>query len=320
MELDPRFKFVPIPDTPQTVRLQIAGLAPPTTDLGPLEVMLGPGEAPAKWKGTGFNTIWRPRSDPAQRHDLELNLTDESIDFSRIPGNIPNRGFLQHDINMFGVNYLQQISDANLKAGLHFEPGIWAVVPPTSNPLEPQTVVRMASIPHGTVILAQGTADRYPLAGGPVIPHITITPFVEGQPSVLKPFPLQSTLNPHNPFTIGNLTGITQAMVDNPNSVLVDALANVHPIQTSTLRVSTAPTPTPGGGTANTAFLQGTPSPVPDANANARAAEATAIFWFTEVQTKKGAHEMWLLYTQRVLLNFGGLSWPHVTVGVLVKQ
>ena len=35
------------------------------------------------------------------------------------------------------------------------EPGIWAHVPPTTNPNEPSTVVRMGSIPHGTVILAQ---------------------------------------------------------------------------------------------------------------------------------------------------------------------
>ncbi len=59
---------------------------------------------------------------------------------------------------MFGLTYLQQISDANLKAGLHIEPGIWAVVPTTTNPAEGPTVVRMASIPHGTTILAQGTA------------------------------------------------------------------------------------------------------------------------------------------------------------------
>ncbi len=53
-------------------------------------------------------------------------------------------------------------------AGLHIEPGIWAHVPPTTNPSEPPTVVRMASIPHGTVILAQGTTQF--LNGGPP-PH-----------------------------------------------------------------------------------------------------------------------------------------------------
>ena len=63
------------------------------------------------------------------------------------------------DINMYGLTYLQQISEASTGAGLHIEPGIWATVPHTTDPNEPASVVRMASIPHGTVILAQGVAQ-----------------------------------------------------------------------------------------------------------------------------------------------------------------
>jgi len=38
------------------------------------------------------------------------------------------------DINMHGVTYMQQINEAgNPAAGLHIEPGIWALVPQTSN-------------------------------------------------------------------------------------------------------------------------------------------------------------------------------------------
>ena len=70
------------------------------------------------------------------------------------------------DINMFGVTYMQQINEANQPAaGLHVEPGIWANVPQTSDPTEPPSVVRMASIPHGTVINAQGVWQV--LDGGP---------------------------------------------------------------------------------------------------------------------------------------------------------
>ena len=65
-----------------------------------------------------------------------------------------------HDINMFGLTYMQQIAEASDGTGLHIEPGIWAHVPRTSNPHEPPTVVRMASIPHGTVILTQGRNCR----------------------------------------------------------------------------------------------------------------------------------------------------------------
>src|SRR6516165_7866141 len=96
-----------------------------------------------------------------RNHFLELNMTRELLEFARIEGPIPNRGFGQPDINMYGLIYLQQISDANQKgphknpAGLHIEPGLWAVVPATSVPDESRTVVRLASIPHGTAVLAQ---------------------------------------------------------------------------------------------------------------------------------------------------------------------
>lgn len=77
-------------------------------------------------------------------------MTSDQLEFAAISGPIPNRGFLQSDINMFGLTYLQQISDANLKAGLHIEPGLWAAVPKTSDPNVSATVVRLAAIPHGT--------------------------------------------------------------------------------------------------------------------------------------------------------------------------
>src|SRR6516162_2919492 len=37
--------------------------------------------------------------------------------------------------------------------GIHFEPGLWLAVPATTNPNEPFTVARMASIPHGTTLI-----------------------------------------------------------------------------------------------------------------------------------------------------------------------
>lgn len=133
-------------------------------NLGPLQNLIG------TWTGSGFNTIWRAHQPSAGGDNmLELNATSETLQFTEIPGNIPNRGLLQSDILMFGLTYLQQVSDSNLGEGIHIEPGIWAVVPPTSNPLEPQTVVRMASIPHGTTVLAQGTAVT--TASAPAFPQ-----------------------------------------------------------------------------------------------------------------------------------------------------
>jgi hypothetical protein len=257
--------------------------------------------------------IWRPNHTPGQDRFLELNLTDESLKFDAISGAIPNRGLLQIDINMFGITYMQQISDANLNAGLHIEPGIWAVVPPTTNPAETATVVRMGSIPHGTTILAQGTATG--VAGPPVIPNINILPFIIGNPAAVFHFPEQVLTNPTAFRSSGaQIVGITQGMVDNPNSVLQAAIAGQTILSTTTLQVSTRPTaPVTGGGTANTAFLAGGAS-----GPNAVSAFMNATFW---IELVKGTPNFFQLqYSQLVMLNFNGLSWPHVTVGTLKKN
>src|SRR3954451_20704856 len=133
------------------------------------------------WKGHGFNAIWRPHHPASQDRFLELNLTDETIAFTAINGPIPNRGLAMKDINMFGLTYMQQISESSTGAGLHIEPGIWATVPHTTDPNVPASVVRMASIPHGTVILAQGVAAVHQ-GGPPQIPDNNILPFFFGAP------------------------------------------------------------------------------------------------------------------------------------------
>lgn len=136
------------------------------TDLGPLKNLVG------EWSGTGFNVIWRPNNTSGSDHFLEINLTNETLEFIEIPGDIPNRGLFQGDISIRGLRYLQQIQDRITNQGLHIEPGLWALVPSTNNPLEPQTVVRMASIPHGTSLLAQGTVSNS--TGGPTIPTVRV--------------------------------------------------------------------------------------------------------------------------------------------------
>jgi hypothetical protein len=42
--------------------------------------------------------------------------------------------------------------------GIHIEPGIWISIPATTNPQDPETVARLANIPHGTSLVSQGTA------------------------------------------------------------------------------------------------------------------------------------------------------------------
>jgi hypothetical protein len=304
MDLKDDFVFRPLPPVKDTIHFPFPILNP----LGPLAVLGG------EWGGKGFNMIWRPNhTPPGQDRFLELNLTLDSIAFNAISGAIPNRGLLQPDINMFGLTYTQQISDANVTAGLHIEPGIWAVVPATSDPAEGRTVVRMASIPHGTTILAQGTATT--TAGPPAIPNINILPFLIGNPGATFNFPEQNLATPtafRSPPV--QIAGITQAMVDNPNSVLQAAIAGQTILSTTTLQISTNPAaPIVGGGTANTAFLAGGA-----AGPNAVSAVVSATFWIETVQGTPNFLQ--LQYSQLVLLNFNGLSWPHITVATLKKN
>ncbi len=297
-------------------------LAQTPDPLGPLALL------PGTWTGHGFNAIWRPHHpDSPQDRFLELNLTTETLAFTKINGPIPNRGLLMPDINMFGVTYMQQIAQTSDGAGLHIEPGIWASVPPTTDPSEPATVVRMGSIPHGTVILAQGNGQI--LSGGPQhIPDNNILPFFLGTPP-----PANSDFNAvAATFTELNLStptafrfaspGVTQDMVKNPNSVLQAALHTS--LQGTTMKsrtflhVSTTNNPIKGGGgTANTAFLAAGSNPP---GGNAKASEVGATFWIETIAGTGGHPDiLQLQYTQLVQLDFNGIRWPHVTVGTLRK-
>jgi LysM repeat protein len=191
-------------------------------------------------------------------------------------------------------------------------------VPKTEHPQEIPTVVRMASIPHGTTILAQGVATM--TTQPPDIADINITPFVIGSPAKLIPFP-ESDLSKQSEFRTPaqGLVNIDQPIVDNPNLVLKRALAGRTLKNTVVLDISSdTSTPVLGGGTSNTAFLQGSPSEGP----NAQAAVVTATFWIETIDSPVagGPDFHQLQYTQRVLLNFNGLSWPHITVATLLRS
>jgi hypothetical protein len=300
------FIFQPLPLPPLENPVQFPFPRVMEDHLGSLAGLTG------KWRGNGLNVIWRPNHTPGHNHFLELNVTSEQLDFTPITGPIPNRGFLQPDIDMFGLTYLQRISDANIrdanlkKAGLHIEPGLWAVVPKTSHPNEVPTVVRLASIPHGTAIVAQGIART--ATTGPDIPDISIKPFTSGDPSATHDFEEQTLTTPSDFRTPrAGLKGITQEMVDNPNSLLQSAIKGQHFDSTITLHVTTYDKPVSGGGIANTAFL------VP----NADAVSVTATFWLETLEGESAPSQ--LQYSQIALLNFDGISWPHVTVGTLHK-
>jgi hypothetical protein len=146
-----------------------------STRFAPKNVTAGLGllaELAGNWKGHGFNLIARPDFHDKTDLYLQLNHTRETLTFTAIGSPIPNRGFGQDDIQLFGLTYLQQISDAAKDGALHIEPGIWITqpnteFPPESVPPPAQLVARMGTIPHGNSLLAEGIAE--PFNGPPVL-------------------------------------------------------------------------------------------------------------------------------------------------------
>lgn len=349
----------------------------PPPPLGPLSAFLG------DFAGNGFNTIFRPDSaatptplpnpvpppPPPRDNVLELNLTSENLSFSKNLGSVPNRGTgNQPDAFLNGVPYLQTINDVTIrgeKVGIHFEPGMWVHVPSTTIPPLGETVFRMASIPHGTTIEAQGLVELAK-PGPPNIAAVDITPFVTGNPAKKIKFASQTATDPNTPRIPQDLGPfiargtITQAMLDDPNSLLRDHISKQKILSTTTIFISTAPPPPAGlfgGGTDNIAFLLGQAA----ANApNAQATQMVAVFWIETVEETILVPEFdigdppftirakasiqgqrvptfsitppfdldkpreikvtftQIQYSQTVLLNFAGLTWPHVSVNTLV--
>ena len=145
------------------------------------------------------------------------------------------------DIEIFGVHYLQQISDSGTGGAIHIEPGIWLNVPLTSKPAEPPTVVRLATIPHGNSVLVQGTSSQ--LNGPPAVGHANTVPFpvggVEPPPGTANGFG-EYDLGTPSPFrTTPTPAQVKQAAVTNPNSVLAAAMAGQTITATTALHVST---------------------------------------------------------------------------------
>ena len=332
---------------------------------GPLQ------ELPGRWVGRGFNLIARPdfaaRSVPPGPGDksalfLELNFTNETLKFDSIGSPIPNRGFDQNDIELHGVHYLQQIADLNTGGALHLEPGIWINIPKTTEPFETASVARMASIPHGTVLLAEGTGFTIP--GGPRIQPANTVPFAvngpQPSPGTTNHFPEYSLTAPAPAPTFrtpaGQVPGLTQQIIDDPNSILLSDIRGQNIVETTVLQIASVPSlsvlgvaAATGNGSAPPASATPPPvttQPIPDGGGgtenipflltNATAQKVFATFWIEKVQDPDypGRYYMQLQYTQTVLLNFPidvpkspanptglvNLSWPHVSVATLVKE
>jgi len=282
--------------------------------LGPLASLFG------TWMGNGFNAIWRPDNQHSQpesqiKRFLELNLTNETLEFDVIPGVVPNRGLEpQTDLSLYGLHYLQRVSDADKPpfqtAGqaLHIEPGLFMNVPPTIlSPTAQGTIVRMGSVPHGVTVMMQGpTPSSTPVAGPPVIPPIFpiagLPAFVPpagakglGIQPVDVPAPESDGAEHVVPEVDINNDGAGsqsngpyppefQGLINDPNSMLRNAIAGQDILGHITIQLSTQGVANSIG---NIPFL-GIPNPTqpqnPPGAPNAFVSQATATFWIEWVR------------------------------------
>ncbi|WP_428534011.1 heme-binding protein [Rhodopila sp.] len=271
-------------------------------------------ELQGSWRGAGFNITPRPFFGSSPPFFLELNATQETLDFTAITGDIPNRGSRQRDVNLHGLRYLQQVTDTVTNSGIHIEPGLWLRVPATSDPVSEPSYVRQAVVPHGDSLLAQSVFARR-VTGFPTIDPVDSTPFRGSVIAGLTSTPVNPVTDPHYlaqyresalPST-GLPPGLDAAStIKDPTQVLLAQIDGQTIVSTVAIKLTTA---APAGGILNIPFVTN----------NANAVQMDAMFWIETVEHGDGGHFMQLQYLQRVILDFDDVRWPHVSVATLVR-
>ena len=302
------------------------------------------------WEGRGFNLIARPDKQGGGPLFLELNQTQETLKIDPISSSIPNRGFAQDDIELFGLTYLQKISDTVTGGALHIEPGIWVTQPATTAPPETpaagtQIVARMATIPHGNALLAQGSAMPVPtLTNGTFnITPVNTAPFGVGSPMpaggtqggfpaynladttpAAVNFRTPSGDNPAVPLPASIDTIPMQNVINDPTRLLQHAISHQFIESMVVLNIATVDSIDVTSGAVPVQFGAGGIENMPFLVTNADTALVFATFWIEKIRHEFG-HFLQLQYVQTVILNFPilgtikSLSWPHVSVATLRK-
>jgi hypothetical protein len=311
-----------------TARHSALRAAGPQTTIGE---RLGPlAELRGTWVGNGFSLISLPDWHDNQPFRLQLNATKETLSFTVIGAPIPDRGSQQDDITFLGLHYFQLVSDAVTNESLHSEPGIWLNVPGTTAPQQGQTIVRLATIPHGNALLAQGplqcAIDGRPVIGAADSIPFTLDPVTGVRWDITDPQYLDRFFSTPVP------AGIPADAIANPNLVLIDAIKSNAKngqkiVKTEVLSVSAMPI-----GGINDSSMASSSAPlaqqkavgglvsIPFLATNANAISFAATFWIETVQGEDGSSFLQLQYTQTVILDFIDMKWPHISVATLVKQ
>ena len=275
------------------------------------------GNLPGRFVGIGFNLIARPDHQNNQPFSLVLNATLEVLTFTNIGGDIPNRGSVENDLILHGIDYHQQVVDCVTHTGIHDELGQWLHIPAVANPASAESYVRQATIPHGTAFQASSIFTTT-VQGGPEIGPVDSTPFTGSSPDINTPGSDPIT-NPDylKQFLEGKLPlaclppGLdAAATIKNPALVLLEQIKGQNIVETVVISIS------------NSQIVN-----IPFVQRNADAAQVDAIFWIEKVLHPDAGPEPFiqLQYVQRVILEFpavvGGstILWPHISCATLVK-
>ena len=214
----------------------------------------------------------------------------------------------QKDIFLKGLMYEQLIRDStDLTNILHFEVGQWIWVDETTDPLNKASIVRQANILHGASFLAIGDPpDLAPVKGRPHIEPLDTTPT---RPDVDQDYLKKIT-------DTALLQGIPEGSKENPSVFLTHQLDTQQVIDQVTYSVSaklpTAADPKQRHELVNIPFL--------DVHSDPRELKSTFYVEHVEDHTSPTNSSMQLQYGQRVILNFLGIDWPHVSVGTLKRR
>lgn len=267
---------------------------------------------------SGINTIYVPsKNGPV----LKIQRIREELKFLSSPGlfGVPiNRGGAE-DITIVPILYDQYVADndvseagTNLSTGaavLHQEVGMFLQNPPSTVPIEQATVQRLGSLPHGVAFNAQGTITT--ISGPPTI--LPMNTADVSKPNGITPFRINDTgqisLVTAPKASVADAAKFPATVLADPNKLLRDALAKQQVISTIVIATDTNNPLLPGGGVTNSAFTL----------TNAECIRQRSTFFVMKVSGWLGPQDL-IMYTQEVLLRFGGVVYPHVTVASMSRD
>jgi len=301
-------------------------------DLGPLSLLPGQWEA----VGTGWNMIALPFADGPFDYRLLMNQYDETLEFTFVDDNVPNRGLpgviqdckkhkgKKQEADQFAttLDYQQAIRQqvaedfpvsglaGNSGLAIHHEPGLWLHMKnlqtidkdfsATEGVVDAVIeVARLATIPHGNAVLALGTATKE--KGMPEIPPISGLPIgrFEDLSTPGYDFNEDPYLEPYKHF------------IDNPfmGNVTAPGFPGFNPrdmneilrfanqgVDIHRTTTLTVDSTRQSAGIANIPFVAKQAEPV----------SMKSTFWIQELKEKdkNGHHKLRMQYSQVVMLDF----------------